>query len=680
MALSSSARPFRRAGTALAWTFARTFAMTLAAVSAPALSQQPPARPAAQTFFQNPAFGDARLSPSGRHVAMTVSAPGARTRLIVLEAEQLTARVVASLTDADVAAFDWINDERLVFNVRDYQAGQGETYAGPGLFAVSREGGELRTLVERSPRQGVVNLSRSQPAHLSGLRADTFLFAMTRMRNSDDVFVVQPRFDLGNDLEALSLLRLDTRTGRSTAFMRPGNTLDWLLDSSDTPRVTVARDGDRFTVFYLDPASGAWRTLKEFTEHGDDGIWPVAIEADGTLYVRSRNGRDTESLYRFDLQTNALDPQPIVSLPGYDLDGPVLLSRGKVVGLRYQTDAPGTAWFNGESRQIQQKVDALLPATINRITGAARPETSQVLVHAFSDIDPGRYLLFNTATGKLTELGQKMPGIEPARMSPKEMVRYPARDGLPIPAYLTLPKAGPKKNLPLVVLVHGGPWVRGDSWAWNAQVQFLASRGFAVLQPEFRGSTGFGYKHFQAGWKQWGLAMQDDVADGARWAIAQGLADPSRVCIAGASYGGYATLMGLINDSDLYRCGISWAGVTDIDLMYSITWSDFSDIHKRYTMPVLVGDRERDAEQFKRTSPLAQAARIKQPLLMAYGGADRRVPIAHGTRLRNAVEKDNRQVEWVEYTEEGHGWALLKNRVDFWGRVENFLERNIGAR
>lgn len=667
MVFSGSVRASRRAGMALA----STFALALWAAAPTSWAQAAPTRPTAQTFFQNPAFADAKLSPSGRHIAMTVSAPGARTRLVVLEAEQLKAQVVASLTDADVDAFDWVNDERSVFSVRDYQAGQGDTFAGPGLFAVARDGGELRTLVERA---------RGQPAHLSGLRRDTALFATTRMRNSDDVFVVQPRFSLGRDLEALSLARLNTQTGRATPFMRPGNTISWLLDATDTPRVTVARDGDRFTLFYLDPATSAWRVLKEFSAQGVDGIWPAAIDADGTLYVHARNGRDTESLYRFDLQTNALDPQPIVSLPGYDLNGPVLWSKGKVVGLRYQTDAPATAWFDGEYKQIQQKVDALLPATINRITVAARPETSHVLVHAFSDIDPGRYLLFTAATGKLTELGQRMPGIDPARMAPKEMVRYLARDGLQIPAYLTLPKAGPKKNLPLVVLVHGGPWVRGGSWAWNAQVQFLASRGYAVLQPEFRGSTGFGYKHFQAGWKQWGLAMQDDVADGARWAIAQGIADSGRVCIAGASYGGYATLMGLVNDPGLYRCGINWLGVTDLDLMYSITWSDFSDIHKRYTMPVLVGDRERDAEQFKRTSPLAQAARIKQPLLMAYGGADRRVPIAHGTRLRNAVEKENRQLEWVEYTEEGHGWALVKNRVDFWSRVESFLERNIGAR
>ena len=249
-----------------------------------------------------------------------------------------------------------------------------------------------------------------------------------------------------------------------------------------------------------------------------------------------------------------------------------------------------------------------------------------------------------------------------------------------IPALLTLPPGG-GKNLPLVVLVHGGPYVRGSTWGWDSDSQFLASRGYAVLEPAFRGTTGFGQAHFKAGWKQWGLAMQDDIADGARWAIAQGIADPKRICIAGASYGGYATLMGLVRDPDLYQCGINWLGVTDIELMYTGSWrlaSDLGKQWKKHGMPLLVGDRVKDAAQLKASSPIEQAARIQRPLLMAYGGADRRVPIYHGTKFRDAVTRTNKQVEWIEYDEEAHGWSLPKNRVDFWGRVEKFLDRHIG--
>jgi dipeptidyl aminopeptidase/acylaminoacyl peptidase len=176
--------------------------------------------------------------------------------------------------------------------------------------------------------------------------------------------------------------------------------------------------------------------------------------------------------------------------------------------------------------------------------------------------------------------------------------------------------------------------------------------------------------------------MQDDVADATRWAIEQGIADPERICIAGASYGGYAALMGLIRDPGLYQCAIDWAGVTDIGLLYgSGFWSrasDISDAYKRYGMPTLVGDPQKDADQFAATSPLRQAARITQPLLLAYGGADHRVPLEHGRKFYDALRQTNRDVEWVVYEQEGHGWTLRATRLDFWGRVETFLGRHIG--
>jgi dipeptidyl aminopeptidase/acylaminoacyl peptidase len=214
--------------------------------------------------------------------------------------------------------------------------------------------------------------------------------------------------------------------------------------------------------------------------------------------------------------------------------------------------------------------------------------------------------------------------------------------------------------------------------ALDAEVQFLASRGYAVLMPEFRGSTGYGAKLYQAGFKQWGQAMQTDLADAAQWAIAQGTADPQRICIAGASYGGYATLMGLAQDPGLYRCGIDWAGVSDIQLMYSVYWSDNTNEFKREGMPVLIGDPKDDAAMLEAHSPLKNASRIRQPLLLAYGAWDLRVPIVHGESLRDALRPHNSNVEWVVYPDEGHGWHKPETNLDFWGRVERFLDRQIG--
>jgi dipeptidyl aminopeptidase/acylaminoacyl peptidase len=196
------------------------------------------------------------------------------------------------------------------------------------------------------------------------------------------------------------------------------------------------------------------------------------------------------------------------------------------------------------------------------------------------------------------------------------------------------------------------------------------------VEPEFRSSTGYGTKLFRAGWKQWGLSMQDDVADAARWAIAQGLADPKRMCVAGASYGGYATLMGLIRDPTLFRCGVQWVGVSDLDLLFSTNWQ-INHAAADFGLPELVGDREKDATQFAATSPLKLAAQLKQPLLMAYGGLDATVDLAHGTKMRNALRPHNPNVEWIEYADEGHDWMLEANNIDFWNRVERFLDRHL---
>jgi dipeptidyl aminopeptidase/acylaminoacyl peptidase len=296
-----------------------------------------------------------------------------------------------------------------------------------------------------------------------------------------------------------------------------------------------------------------------------------------------------------------------------------------------------------------------------------------------SDKQPRTTYVYNTATRKFTNLGSAHPALDRKQMGETDFVRVRARDGLSIPAYLTLPPGGVKKNLPMVVLVHGGPWVRGANWAFNAEVQFLATRGYAVLQPEFRGSTGFGWKHFEAGFKQWGRAMQNDVADATRWAIEQGYADPKRVCIAGASYGGYATLMGLANDPDLFRCGVQWVGVTDPQLMFSVYWSDISNEAKKYSYSKLIGDPVADAGMMEAVSPIKNAAKIKQPLLMAYGAWDVRVPLVHGEKFRDAMKPHNEKVEWVLYPNEGHGWARPENRIDFWKRVETFLARELAT-
>ncbi|MBI5277106.1 MAG: S9 family peptidase [Burkholderiales bacterium] len=642
------------------------------------------APPPVQAFFEDLAFTAARISPSGRHVAMGITPKGGRTQLVVLDTATMKATVAVAPKDVDVLRFDWVNDDRIVFNVRTTDLAQADMRQSPGLYAVQRDGSEYRQLADRM--QPWVRERSTGPRLMD---FTTRFHSTTRNRDSDDIFVVSTEFGVDNHWQTNVLHRLNTRTGRSTPVLRPGDTSNWLVDASDEPRIAVTHEKSRSALRYRDPKDGAWRVLSEFDRFVEGGITPIGFGPDNALYVAARNGKDKRALYRYDLARNALDAEPLLSMRDFDFDndlyahepdfdGMLIFGKGSLRGVRYVSDARSTAWFDPKANELQQKVDKLLPGTANEIDLPYNAQVPVALVKSFSDTNPGTYLLYHTETGKLTVIGTAMRDIEPRHMAQRDLVRYKARDGLEIPAWLTLPKGGKGKKHPLVVLVHGGPWVRGGEWKWEADSQFLASRGYAVLEPEFRGSLGYGHRHFRSSFKQWGLAMQNDVADGAKWAVQQGIADTNRICIAGASYGGYATLMGLVNDPELFRCGMAWVGVTDIELLYTATWSDFSWVYKQYGMPRLVGDREADAAQLKATSPIQQAARIKQPLMLAYGGADRRVPIEHGTRFRDAVTKSNANVEWIEYTEEGHGWYLVKNRVDFWSRVEKFLEKNIG--
>lgn len=638
------------------------------------------ALPPIEKFFANPALSDAQLSPNARYLAAISSKADRRDFLVVIDLQAKGAKVVAGYNDVDIRQFRWVNDNRLVFDVTDKRVAVGERYKAAGLYAVDRNGGNMRQLASRRGEAADTTESRINRRILPW---HTFMLDQPGAQDSDAIYVESYEWEPdGKELRTVNLLKLDTVNGATQTVQRPGRVTGWLLDHKGEPRLASGSEKGVTTIHYRDPATSAWRVLARFDTYkgGPDSFRPVGFGSDGTLFATAHGASDTTALYTVDLATGKRGREPVVETPGYDFDGDLIRNGERLLGVRIETDAIGTAWFDPAMQAAQKKLDALLPGTVNLMSFSSAANQEWVLVQVFSDVVPLTYTLYNLKTGELNPVGETYPGIDPKQMGRQDPVRYKARDGMEIPALLTLP-AGGAKNAPLVVLVHGGPYVRGARWGWSGDSQFLASRGYAVLEPDFRGSTGYGDRHFRAGWKQWGLAMQNDIADGARWAIAQGIADPQRICIAGASYGGYATLMGLVNDPDLYKCGINWVGVTDINLMYDGHWSftsDLSEQWKVYGMPDLVGDQVKDAAQLKATSPIEQAARIKAPLLMAYGGVDRRVPMYHGIKLRDAIKPINKQVEWIEYTHEGHGWGLEKNRVDFWGRVEKFLDKHIG--
>ena len=634
--------------------------------------------PSVSDFFQNPVFSNAVLSPSGRLLAMVVGGKDSRDRLAVLDLDSMKVQAVASYSDADVVNAQWVNDKRLVYSLADRRLAAADQRFAPGLFAVNADGSGPRQLVQRERVFVQDGLGTRQ------LPWNTFLPSQRGTQQGDEVYVVQPEAFSEKGFDFFKLLRLNTLSSRFEEIETPPNAFDWLLDSKGALRaVLTAREG-RAAIHWRE-ADGKWRRVREFDRFTGGNLALRFMGADGRVYATAIGPGpgmgDTAVVTTYDPATDQLAAKPVLATPGFDLRPEFIATDDKLLGLRFTVDAELTQWFDDTMKAHQAEVDKLLPATANMLTPPRRGDSPWLLVRAFSDVQPALYFVYHAPSKKLTRLGAEQPGIKPAQMSPMDMVRIKARDGLEIPTYLTLPASSAgKKNLPLIVYVHGGPWVRGATWQWQAPVQFLASRGYAVLQPEFRGSTGFGSKHFRAGFKQWGLAMQDDLADAARWAVAQGIADPQRVCIMGASYGGYATLMGLAKDGDLFRCGVQWVGVADLQLLFDANWGDTSDEFRRFGMPQLIGDRQKDAAQLEATSPVKLAARIKNPLLMGYGGADRRVPIEHGRRFFAAVKPHNPQAEFVEYEKEGHGWALHDTEVDWWTRVEAFLARHLAPK
>ena len=641
------------------------------------------ARPGPEAFFRSETMASATLSPDGKTLALLSAATSKdRIRLIVLDVKSMKASVLAQYDHDDVDDVHWVSNNRLVYQLDDHQAAAGDRDKawGSGLWAVNADGSHSRQLIARNDTNFIQSSSHTEllPFYAS------YVASVDPGHDSDDVYVVVPAlYDyISSSIGDYKLKRVNTVTGRAKDITTPpGATRSgWIFDPDGNPRVSVVVRDSREQVMLRDPATGDWSSIADFDAFiGTDGFYPVALSGD-QLFVTATQGQDTASIYKYDIKTRTLAAKPFLQSDRYDLYPRFLTQGDKLLGIRYTIDASVTHWMDPAMAAMQAKIDDMLPSTINQISVPKGNGDAQVAVVAsYSDRVPGIFYLYDAPRGKLVQLGSAHPEVEPDRMSAMEPVHYAARDGLQIPAWLTVPQGAERKNLPLVVLVHGGPWVRGEAWRWSSEVQFLAARGYAVLEPEFRGSTGYGSKLFKAGFKQWGLGMQNDLADGVKWAVDQGLVDPKRVCIAGASYGGYAVLMGLINDPQVYHCGVEWLGPADIDLMYSATWGDASDAFKRYGMPQLIGDRVADAAQLKATSPILNAGKIRSPLLMAYGGKDHRVPIEHGEKMRAMLANQSKAaVEWVVYDDEGHGWRTMADTVDFWNRVAAFLDKNIG--
>lgn len=645
------------------------------------------ARLPARLFFRQPDIHDARLAPDGRHLALTMGL-GERSVLAVVALDgDLKPRVVAGYGNADIDDFAWVTAQRLVYDVVDRQSGSGDQSLAPGLFAVNVDGSERRTLVRtQHALVGAPSGPGRQPLE------PWHRLLTVPQDGSGEVIVGRPS---GGSFERHGQvpLRLNTHSGisRSVGLGSPDGAQGWLFDPQGEPRVVSGQQEGQAWVRWRAPGRDDWVEIGRWP--ATRSTWrPHSVDAQGQLYVTvSRGPQGAAVLTRFDFAAGRPQAEPLVSTPGFDFSGGLVgdVGGGPVLGVRVRTDAETTRWFDARLQRWQDEADQRLPGRVNRLVCRRCNDADPVLlVHSWSDRHPGELWLLRPAREtadagpRWQAVGAVRRDVDPRRMATVDFHRVTARDGLSIPLWLTLPAGAARdpRPRPAVLLVHGGPWVRGGAWRWNGQAQFLASRGWVVIEPEFRGSTGYGARLFQAGRKQWGRAMQDDLVDALQWAVAQGHVDGKRVCIAGASYGGYAALMAPLRHPGVFRCAVSWAGVTDPRAMMNRwdAWQDFSDEVRRYNWPALVGDPQADAALLDEASPVRQAERWQIPLLLAYGGQDRRVPVAQGEAFRDALRRAGRpEPQWVVYADESHGWLKLDNRLDFAERMERFLAEHL---
>jgi len=631
----------------------------------------------AEDFARKPAIDSVVPSPSGKRLAVLMFGPSGYRRLGVMDLDPLgEPRVVGEFNDADVTWARWVSDDRLVYEA--FQQSAEISAGGAGTFAVNHDGSAPRQLITWRYALDSTG-SRIQ----SRVLPYGWFIHSTTDDGSNDVLVYKQVKDHLGDIKEFQLARLSTTTGllQSLSLGMPEGTRTWMLDAAREPRVLVSYKEGRNKVFWRGSREQGWGEVADFDALNEE-FEPRFITKDGKFFVSANVKSNTSSLFTFDPSAKKIDPDPVLAVKGFDMDAsPIMDSQtGTLVGLKFTADRPMSYWFDAKLHRIQRALDAALPERSNIILCGRCESTRFLVVYSRSDRQPGEFLLFDREKNSLQPIGAARPWIKEETQGRRALQRFIARDGLEVPVYVTHPPgAGPDKPLPAVVLVHGGPYLRGSNINWSADAQFLASRGYRVIEPEFRGSTGYGDTLFRAGWKQWGRAMQNDLADAVQWAAKQGMVDPAKVCIMGGSYGGYAALMGPIAHPDTYRCAVSFAGVTDIGLMYTLIHSDLSESTKKYAMPMLIGDPIAEAALAPTISPLKRVAEIKVPVLLAHGWVDRRVPYTHAQDFTAAAKKAGVAIEVVDYKEEGHGFVLAEDQADYYRRVEKFLERALRA-
>jgi dipeptidyl aminopeptidase/acylaminoacyl peptidase len=596
-------------------------------------------------FFRNPTKVGYSLSPNGEYLAFLQPWEN-RLNIFFEKIGSGQATRVTSAKARDITGYAWKGNNRLVY-IQD--TGGDENYR---LYAVGTDGSNPKDLTpfEKVRAQIIDRLEQNENEILVGLNK--------------------------RDPRIFDVYRINVNSGEMQMIAEnPGNYTGWATDWDGKLRIAVTTDGVNNTLMFRNTEADKFAPV--ITTSFKETIAPLLFTPDNKqLYVATNIGRDKTAIVKYDVE-NKKELEKVFEHPEVDVN--TLLSSRKrraITGVSYNTDKTHYYFIDKQRADLQKDLERRLPGYEVRLAGCNQEE-DKCLVRTFTDRSLGAYYFYDLKSKDFRKLADVSPWLNDQDLVPMKPIQYQSRDGLTIHGYLTLPKGVPARNLPVVVNPHGGPWAR-DSWGYNPEVQFLANRGYAVLQMNFRGSTGYGRKFWEASFKQWGKTMQDDITDGVQWLIKQGIADPKRIGIYGGSYGGYATLAALVYTPDLYAVGVDYVGVSNLFTFLKAIppyWKPYLEMF--YEM---VGNPEKDKDLLTAASPIFQADKIKAPLLIAQGANDPRVNKGESDQMVEALKKRGIEVPYMVKANEGHGFANEENRFDFYRAMEEFLGKHLGGR
>lgn len=613
-----------------------------------------------ELFFGDPEIAGAQLSPDGKFIAFVKPYQGTRNIWVKKTAEPFTAaKLITNDTKRPIPSFFWSRDGKFILFVQD--KGGDENY---NVYAVDPAGATGTGPEVPAAR----NLTEAK-----SVRA--MIFAVPKS-DPDTMYVgLNDRDPAWHDL-----YRVKISTGERTLLRKNTERLTgWVFDRKDELRLaTRSADNGDTEVLRVDPDG----FKKIYSCSVFESCAPVRYYKDNQrVYMVTNKGdaADLVSLVLFNPATGAEEKVESDPLNRVDFGGASFSDKAdELIATIYNDERVRIYWKSKEWQADYEFLKKKFPGKEIGM-GAGTTDETLMLVSVSSDTEPGERYLFDRKTRKVTFQYRAYESLKREYLAPMKAIRYPSSDGLEIPAYLTLPKGVPAKNLPVILFPHGGPWAR-DGWGYNSFAQFLANRGYAVLAPNFRGSTGYGKKFLNAGNKEWGQKMQDDITWGAKYLIAQGIVDPKRVGIMGGSYGGYATLAGLAFTPDVYACGVSIVGPSNlITLIDSIPpyWEPIRKIfYERMGDPATPEGKA----LLERQSPLNSAAKIKAPLLVIQGANDPRVKKAESDQIVIALRERGFPVEYLVAPDEGHGFSRPVNNMAAYSQAEKFLAKHLGGR